>query len=779
MSNKEQVLSQIAQKEPSPIPPEFIAALHQSEELAGDAYFQSLRWWMGDRIDPNKDNVPWDTERIDLSTGLFPIERYGGKEGIGATEFLEKCQAYYTPEAMKLIKKSLWLAMIVHQEQYRGTGEPYSIHLLAAASTMVGLKQDGIATASALLHDSHEDHEWVTLELLAEIHPKIADTVEGLTKIKNLADKELSETQTQLKIIAAGEGNPRVPIIKIAGDVLHNMRTLDGLKRRRRIVKIGEAESLWVPLAQHYGLFKTAREIGDAALEHVDEKDRRHVARIKEYTATEFPAEYIKRVHDDLDTILDDFPAQTFVRRPTVSEIYYSDPKKEHITPESLFLHADIVLSEKMGDITSDNTGRLAEVMGNIAIRFAARDDFPFRREEAAIIVPQLREALKTGETDSLAFDVFHVSERKTPRKLHVRVFPHAAYQREIADITACCRSPLIDASLDETIRDNPKYVLATEKLKQIDAQYRNAVNVMGEGDPASALVVRLQRRIRHDDMIVLGVDQEGKTERWPIAEGSTVIAYALDIEENIWSHAKSAKIIRGGIERTVPFDEVLQPGDQVRILFDTTPQWNPEFIHGLVNDPEMANRVRRHIRRIIKQEALQRPGPDEVWEGMPMYDKVQLTGVQQVEKRLRPDNAMLLVGLSSVRKQIFNRYRKLKKYKDWEGVFFYRLGMGEIPEQFIEEIIPAIEQENLKMKRPIRIGFKGDQAGILYRIAGETADMGISIRRSELHIIGARGSTWVDIYIHEDALPKRGEFYDAVRKNRDIRELGLVWMEQ
>src|SRR6478609_11584855 len=89
-----------------------------------------------------------------------------------------------TDEDKKLIRKAFDVAVEAHKEQRRKSGEAYIFHPIAVAkivASQIGLGATGIA--AALLHDVVEDTE-VTIEDIEKMfNKKVAQLVEGLTKI--------------------------------------------------------------------------------------------------------------------------------------------------------------------------------------------------------------------------------------------------------------------------------------------------------------------------------------------------------------------------------------------------------------------------------------------------------------------------------------------------------------------------------------------------------------------------------------------------------------------
>ncbi|MDZ4670659.1 MAG: HD domain-containing protein, partial [Phototrophicales bacterium] len=141
-----------------------------------------------------------------------------------------------TPNDRELIEHAYIKAQVAHEGQVRKSGEPYFTHCVAVAAILTEMKLDAEAIAAALLHDILEDTSVTKEELIAEFSPKIANLVDGVTKLKNLpinldknnTGKRPRDTNRELeymrKMFLTMGDDVRVVLIKLA-DRLHNMRT--------------------------------------------------------------------------------------------------------------------------------------------------------------------------------------------------------------------------------------------------------------------------------------------------------------------------------------------------------------------------------------------------------------------------------------------------------------------------------------------------------------------------------------------------------------------------
>lgn len=176
----------------------------------------------------------------------------------GLTEKL----SYLKPADMKLVKEAFHFSDEAHLGQYRQSGEPYITHPVAVAEICAGWKLDVQSIMAALLHDVIEDQGVTKSELAEKFGAKVAELVDGLTKLDKLEfqSREQAQAESFRKMLLAMARDVRVILVKLA-DRTHNMRTLDHVppEKRRRIA--GETMEIYAPIAHRLGLNTTYREL--------------------------------------------------------------------------------------------------------------------------------------------------------------------------------------------------------------------------------------------------------------------------------------------------------------------------------------------------------------------------------------------------------------------------------------------------------------------------------------------------------------------------------------
>lgn len=207
----------------------------------------------------------------------------------------------------KLIRKAFDLAVDAHQDQRRKSGEAYIFHPIAVAKIVaseIGLGATSIA--AALLHDVVEDTDVTVAEIEKLFNPKVAQLVEGLTKISQV-QKDLNvsmQAENFRKMLLTLNDDVRVILIKLA-DRLHNMQTMDSMAEHKQVKIASETLYIYAPLAHRLGLYNIKTQLEDLGLKYTEPAVYNAiVSRIKE--TKEEQDEYINMISDVLKKSLDE-----------------------------------------------------------------------------------------------------------------------------------------------------------------------------------------------------------------------------------------------------------------------------------------------------------------------------------------------------------------------------------------------------------------------------------------------------------------------------------------
>ena len=231
----------------------------------------------------------------------------------------------------ELLRIAFEMAAEAHKTMRRKSGEPYILHPLAVAricSEEIGL---GVrSTICALLHDTVEDTDITLEDIEREFSGEIARIVDGLTKISNVVDVNASrQAENFKKILLTLTDDPRVILIKLA-DRLHNMRTLDSMKREKQLKIASETVYVYAPLAHRMGLYTIKTELEDLAMKYLEPEEYREIARKLAETKRErsrYINEFIKPLKDKLDKA-GDFDFDIYGRPKSIHSIWNKMRKK-------------------------------------------------------------------------------------------------------------------------------------------------------------------------------------------------------------------------------------------------------------------------------------------------------------------------------------------------------------------------------------------------------------------------------------------------------------------
>ncbi len=226
-----------------------------------------------------------------------------------AQEYKELLRISYqtlSDEDKKLIRKAFDVSVEAHKEQRRKSGEAYIFHPIAVAKIVaseIGLGATSIA--AALLHDVVEDTPTTIQDIERLFNPKVAQIVEGLTKI-SLVQKDLNvsmQAENFRKMILTLNDDVRVILIKLA-DRLHNMQTMESMQEDKQTKIASETLYIYAPLAHRLGLYNIKTKLEDLGLKYTEPAIYKEiVSKIKE-TKEEQDA-YIEDISNVLKASLD------------------------------------------------------------------------------------------------------------------------------------------------------------------------------------------------------------------------------------------------------------------------------------------------------------------------------------------------------------------------------------------------------------------------------------------------------------------------------------------
>ncbi len=183
--------------------------------------------------------------------------------------FFQKLKQINEKLNMNRIEEAVDFAIEAHEGQFRKSGEPYVTHPMNVALILAELNMDEDTIIAGLLHDVLEDTPKTYDDIAEMFGNRVADVVEGVTKIERIKyeSHEVQQAENFRKMLLAMSKDLRVILVKLA-DRLHNMRTLRYKNKNSILKTANETFEIYVPIAQRLGIFRVKWELEDLAFKY-------------------------------------------------------------------------------------------------------------------------------------------------------------------------------------------------------------------------------------------------------------------------------------------------------------------------------------------------------------------------------------------------------------------------------------------------------------------------------------------------------------------------------
>ncbi len=461
---------------------------------------------------------------------------------------LRSLKKNYTIADRKHIRQAFELALEAHKDMRRKSGEPYILHPISVAqivSEEMGL--DATSVICALLHDVVEDTE-VTLEEIERMFNKeVAKIVEGLTKISGVFDLNSSiQAENFRKLLLTLNDDIRVILVKLA-DRLHNMRTLDSLRRDKQLKIASETAYLYAPLAHRMGLYSIKTEMEDLSLKHTDPEVYRDIAQRLSETKrerTRFINDFIRPLKEELQKR--GFTFDIFGRPKSIYSIYNKIKYKGVPFEEIYDLFAiRIILHSEPEKEKSDCWG----VYSAITDIYRPNPD-------------RLRDWLSNPKANG--YEALHTTVMSSHGKW-VEIQIRTDRMHEVAE-----KGFAAHWKYKETVAGNEKEISTDRAL---DEWLEKISNVLSNPDStAMDLVTDFKTELVSDEVFVF--TPKGELKR--LRKGATALDFAFDIHSEIGKKCIGAKVNH----KLVPLSHVLKNGDQVEVLTSNKQQPNEDWLN-------------------------------------------------------------------------------------------------------------------------------------------------------------------------------------------------------
>ena len=185
-------------------------------------------------------------------------------------ELVKRAEVLLPDADLSLLRKCYEFAEKMHSGVKRSSGEPYIIHPLNVAATLIKLKMDLDSIMAGLLHDTVEDCDVAPEDIAKMFGQPVAQIVVGCTKISKIKFKTKEESQAEnfRKMVVAMAQDLRVIIVKLS-DRMHNMRTLQYMTKEKQQAKAQETLDIYVPLASRLGINSVKADLEDLCLRYI------------------------------------------------------------------------------------------------------------------------------------------------------------------------------------------------------------------------------------------------------------------------------------------------------------------------------------------------------------------------------------------------------------------------------------------------------------------------------------------------------------------------------
>ena len=444
---------------------------------------------------------------------------------------------------IEIITKAFNFANQAHKGIKRRSGEPYIMHPLAVAQIVcneIGLGSTSIC--AALLHDVVEDTDYTVEDIENIFGPKIAQIVDGLTKISGgiFGDRASAQAENFKKLLLTMSDDIRVILIKIA-DRLHNMRTLGSMLPNKQFKIAGETLYIYAPLANRLGLYKIKTELENLSFKYEHPEEYQEIEEKLAATATE------------RDKVFNDFTAPIraqldkmglkFRILARVKSIYsiWNKMQTKHVPFEEIYdlLAVRIIFEPRNAD---EELNDCFDIYVSISKIYKPHPD-------------RLRDWVSHPKANGY-------------QALHVTLMGNNGQWIEVQ-----IRSERMNDVAEQGFAAHWKYKDGggSEDEGELDKWLRTIKEILDDPQPdAIDFLDTIKLNLFASEIFVFTPKGEIKT----MPQNSTALDFAFSLHTDIGSHCIGAKVNH----KLVPLSHKLQSGDQVEVLTSKSQRVQPEW---------------------------------------------------------------------------------------------------------------------------------------------------------------------------------------------------------
>ena len=476
---------------------------------------------------------------------------------------------------VEIITKAFNFAKQAHKGVRRLSGEPYIMHPIAVAQIVceeIGLGSTSIC--AALLHDVVEDTDYTVEDISNIFGPKIAQIVDGLTKISGgiFGDKASAQAEPFKKLLLTMSDDIRVILIKIA-DRLHNMRTLGSQPPNKQYKIAGETLYIYAPLANRLGLNKIKEELEDLSFryEHPEEYQQiiDKLAQTREHRETLFE-DFTRPIREELDRMGITYTIKARIKTPYS---IWCKMQNKHIEFEEVYdiLAVRIIFEPQKAEDEISECFRIYVCASRIYKPHPER----------------LRDWLTHPKANGY-------------QALHVTLMSRTGQWIEVQ-----IRSTRMDEMAEQGFAAHWKYKEGSKTTADSEDELEKWLHTIKEilDDPqpnALDFLDAIKLNLYASEIFVVTPKGEFKT----MPADCTALGFAVSIHTFLGSHCIGAKVNH----KLVPLSYKLHSGDQVEILTSKTQRVQKEWIN-FANTAKAKNKIQAILRR--EERELQKQGEE------------------------------------------------------------------------------------------------------------------------------------------------------------------------
>lgn len=576
-----------------------------------------------------------------------------------------------------IITRAFNMAKEAHKGARRRSGEPYIMHPLAVArivSREMGLGSTSIS--ASLLHDVVEDTDYTVEDIAALFGEKIAQIVDGLTKISHgmFGENVSAQAENFRKLLLTMSDDIRVILVKIA-DRLHNMRTLSSMAEAKQFKITGETLYIYAPLAHRLGLFAIKTELEELCFRYEHPEIYADLTKKIEETAPERNKVYenfaipVIRTLDKMD-----FDYEMRARVKSIFSIWNKMQTKGIEFSEVYDLFAVRIIFEVNPGM--DEKKQCWDIYSAITDIYKLRPD-------------RIRDWVSHPKSNGY-------------QALHLTVMGPDGKWIEIQ-----IRSRRMDDIAEKGFAAHWKYKEnRVEEDNELDKWLKTIQEVLANPNPnAIDFLDTVKMNLFSSEIFVFTPKGEIKT----LPQGATALDFAYTIHTRVGDHCLGAKVNH----TLAPLSQKLSSGDQVEILTSQSVNPQPEWLN-FVTTAKARTKIEASLRR--QRRLITENGEkmlDELFEHEPI-DNTVFNKILHIYKAENKEDLFFMIGNNEIQlpsgKEVLSKMKVEPDKQDNLFVRYMKQAMNAIKKTPTADpksvqSIPATEeasnvQDTLSVKR-------------------------------------------------------------------------------